>query len=219
MMFNIQDETVKQFKKLSTSAVSDAMDKLGMESACFGVAPLDSAYTMVGRAFTVKYEACGVEKGTVGDYIDDVKPGQIVVLDNAGRKDCTVWGDILTTVAYRKGIAGTVINGVCRDVRLDLDLQYPIFSLGKYMRTGKDRVQVDAVNVPITIGQIRVKPGDILMGDADGVVVVPQEMEEEVLSLAQQIESVELTIRVKVEQGMRLDKARQEYNYHKLQRG
>ena len=102
------------------------------------------------------FASAGYPPGTVGDYIDDVPAGAVVVLDNAGRDDATVWGDILTDIAHRRGIAGTVIDGICRDVALSLSLQYPIYSKGSWMRTGKDRVQVEATQVPVTIGKARV---------------------------------------------------------------
>jgi len=109
---------------------------------------------MVGRAFTIKYVPVGVEKGSVGDYIDNVTQGDVVVLDNAGRLDCAVWGDILTSIAHKRGIAGTVIIGVCRDIARSFELRYPIFGRGRFMRTGKDRVQVEQMNIPISLGDI-----------------------------------------------------------------
>ena len=111
----------------------------------------------------------------------------VVVLDNGGRENATVWGDILTEVAHVRGLAGTVIDGVCRDVALCLKLNYPVFSRDHWMRTGKDRVQVEAVNIPVNIGDARVCPGDILRGDADGVVCLPQAHEEAILKIAEEI--------------------------------
>ena len=73
---------------------------------------------MAGRAWTLLYGPAANPPGTVGDYIDDVPPGSVIVLDNGGRDNATVWGDILTEIAKRRGIAGTVIDGVCRDVAL-----------------------------------------------------------------------------------------------------
>ena len=79
--------------------------------------------------------------------LDDVAPGAVVVIDNGGRLDATVWGDILTWFASARGIAGTVIDGVSRDYDRAAELSYPIFSRGTYMRTGKDRVQVAAIEI------------------------------------------------------------------------
>lgn len=82
----------------------------------------------------------------------------VVVIDNAGRLDATIWGDILTMVAHRRGIAGTVIDGVCRDISRAWNLGYPIFARDNTMRTGKDRVDLDQINVPVSIGGVRVAP-------------------------------------------------------------
>lgn len=102
--------------RLSCTDLSDAMDRLGIPCQCAGIMPLDRSFSLVGRAFTLRYGPIGQDGGTVGDYIDDLEPGTVVVLDNAGRTDVTVWGDLLTATASRRNIAGTVIDGVCRDV-------------------------------------------------------------------------------------------------------
>jgi 4-hydroxy-4-methyl-2-oxoglutarate aldolase len=212
------DARVEAFKKLSAAAVSDALDRLGLHGACLGIAPLAVGNRMVGRAFTIKYIPVGSVKGTVGDYIDDVTPGDVIVLDNSGRLDCTVWGDILTAIAHKRGIAGTVIHGVCRDVARSFELRYPIFSRGRFMRTGKDRVQVEGMNVPVSLGDVQVRTGDILIGSDDGVVVVPQDREEEVLALAQSISQAEDKILSEALGGVRLDEVRKKHGYHELQR-
>jgi regulator of RNase E activity RraA len=165
----------------------------------------------------LKYGPAGSPPGTVGDYVDDVAPGSVIVLDNGGREDTTVWGDILTEVAHRKGIAGTVIDGINRDVALCLQLGYPVFSRDCWMRTGKDRVQVEATQVPVSIGNVRVAPGDLLRGDADGVVVIPREHEDKVLAVAEQIQAAEDAIRDSVRGGMSLREAREKHRYHQLQ--
>ncbi|HBN84800.1 MAG TPA: diguanylate cyclase [Clostridiales bacterium] len=211
------DSRVEEFKKLSIAAVSDALDRLGIHGTCLGISPISNCNSMVGRAFTVKYLPVALNKGTVGDYIDEVPAGNVVVLDNSGRLDCTVWGDILTSVAHMKGIAGTIIDGVCRDVSLSLELKYPIFSRGKYMRTGKDRVDAIAYNVPVAIGDVQIRPGDIIFGSDDGALVIHQEREAEILAVAQQIEAKEEGIRQEVMKGTSLKAAREKYGYHQLQ--
>jgi len=213
------DDTVQRFSKLPTATISDALDRLGIAGQCFGIAPLDPRFRLAGRAFTIKYRPTGhVDRGTVGDYIDDVPPGSVIVLDNGGRLDATVWGDILTFVANKRGIAGTVIHGVCRDVARALDLSYPLFTRGRYMRTGKDRVEVDAMHVPVSLGEVQVRPGDILVGDADGLVAIPQVREAEVLEEAERIEQAEQAIEREVAGGKTLVEARQTFRYHELQR-
>lgn len=211
------DPLMERLKALDTSCVSDAMDKLGLEGALLGVKPLQFGYRICGRAFTVHYLPVGAEGGTVGDFLDDVPPGQVIVIENAGRENCTVWGDIMAKTAKMRGIEGTVIDGVCRDVTAMLDLGYPMFSRGYTMRTGKDRVYVDAVNVPVTVSEIPVRPGDAILGDDSGVVVVPQDRLAEVLEIAEDIERKEQQILKLVASGVSLKEARSQTGYHQLQ--
>ncbi|UZE25611.1 RraA family protein [Pseudomonas sp. B21-056] len=217
---NIEDkELVALFEGLDTPGVSDALDKLGLPGQCLGVAPLDNySKVIVGPAFTVQYVSASVPPGTVGDFIEDVAPGDVVVIDNGGRTDCTVWGDIMTQYAGTRQIAATVIDGVCRDVNKALGDGYPIFSKGRFMRTGKDRVQVQSVNQPVSIGAARVCARDIVVADANGVVVVPRARAAEVAACARQIESVEADIRALISQGKTLKEARVALGYHSLQR-
>lgn len=202
----------------STATVSDALDRLGRPGSMLGLAPLFNGARLCGRAFTVRYVAAGSPPGTVGDYLDDVPPGAVVVLDNGGRTDCTVWGDILTAMAADRGIGGTVIDGVCRDVQRGLGLGYPIYSKGRFMRTGKDRVEVSDVGRPISAGGVHVRAGDLLLGDADGVVTVPREVEEQVLAIAAEIAAREEAIVTDVLAGTSLADARRRHGYHLLQR-
>lgn len=211
------DDVPRALLDLGTAAVSDALDRLGLPGACLGVLPVDPSFRMAGPARTVRYGPVGRVKGTVGDFVDDVAPGAVVVLDNSGRLDATVWGDIMTELAHRNGIAGTVIDGVCRDTALCTELGYPVFSRGRHMRTGKDRVQVEGIDVPVTVGGVRVAPDDLLVGDRDGVVVVPGTAASEVLAVAREIDEVEQRIREAVRAGSSLREARAGLGYHGLQ--
>lgn len=213
----MSDHNVERAAKLDTATLSDALDRLGLVGQCYKIKPRSSDFRMAGRAWTLLYGPAGSPAGTVGDYIDDVAPGSVIVLDNGGRDNVTVWGDILTEVAHKKGIAGTVIDGINRDVSLCLELGYPIYSRENWMRTGKDRVQVEATQVPVNIGDARVCPGDIVRGDADGVVVIAKEHEEAVLAAAEEIQAAEDAIRASVRAGMSLREAREKHRYHQLQ--
>ena len=217
---NLEDQAiVALFEGLDTPGVSDALDKLGLPGQCLGVAPLDNyRKVIVGPAFTVQYVSASVPPGTVGDFIEDVLPGDVVVIDNGGRTDCTVWGDIMTQYAGSRQIAATVIDGVCRDVNKALGDGYPVFSKGRFMRTGKDRVQVQSVNQPVSVGTARVCARDIVVADANGVVIVPRARAAEVAACARQIESVEADIRALIAQGKSLKQARAALGYHHLQR-
>ena len=212
------DQNVERVAKLDTATLSDALDKLRIPGQCLGIKPRDQKFRLAGRAYTILYGPLDAAKpGTVGDFIDKLGPGTVVVIDNGGREDATVWGDILTFLANKKGLAGTVIDGACRDVHLCLSLGYPIYSRSYSMRTGKDRVQVDAEQVPVNIGDARVQPGDLLRGDADGVVCIPKSREDEVLAVAEEIDAAEAKIRGLLEEGFTIADARAQMKYHSLQ--
>jgi 4-hydroxy-4-methyl-2-oxoglutarate aldolase len=211
------DDVIAALEGLSTTDISDALDRLGINGQCQGIMPLSRSFRLAGRAFTVLYGPVGIDGGTVGDYLDDVQPGEVVVLDNGGRVDATVWGDILTSMASDKMIAGTLIDGICRDVDRSIELDYPIYSRGNWMRTGKDRVRVDAVGVPVTIGGVRIERGDYLRGDGDGIVVIPAPRAAEVVAAACSIRDAEERIRQMLASGNTLAQARAEMRYHSLQ--
>jgi regulator of RNase E activity RraA len=211
------DNNVQRASQLDTTALSDALDRLGIPGQCLGIKPLDPRFRLAGRAFTILYGPASVPPGTVGDFIDEVPEGTVIVIDNGGRENATVWGDILTMVAHHRKIAGTVIDGACRDTFLSREIMYPIFSRSYSMRTGKDRVQVEGFNTPVNIGDARVLPGDILRGDSDGVIAIPQAHENEVLTIAEEIDAIEQKIRNAVMEGMTLAEARTQFRYHHLQ--
>ena len=91
------DSNVERAKRLETATVSDALDKLRIPGQCLGIKPRNHDFRLAGRAYTVLYGPVDSnEPGTVGDFIDDLEPGSVVVIDNGGREDATVWGDIMT---------------------------------------------------------------------------------------------------------------------------
>ena len=227
----------------STATLHEAaMQKGALPSA---IKPLVPHFRICGPAFTVKtapgdnrwlhqavYEARpgdvliaetgeSYEAGYWGEILTHAaihrKIGAVVI-DNAVRLDATVWGDLLTTAAHRRGVPGTVIHGVCRDVARSIELKYPIFSRGNYMRTGKERVRVDAFRVPVSLGQVCVEPKDLIVGDADGLVVIPRIFEQELLAAAQRIHEAEQGILTAIQRGNSLAEARREFGYYELSR-
>jgi regulator of RNase E activity RraA len=202
---------------LPTAAISDALDRLGLPGSLHGIGPLHPGSRACGPAFTVAYVPVDDRGGTVGDFLDDVPPGAVVLIDNAGRTDCTVWGGIMTSVAAAAGVAATVVHGVCRDTATAARTGYPLWSAGRFMRTGKDRVRLAAVQQPVTVDGVTVHPGDLVCGDEDGVVVVPAHRAGEVARLAADVEAAEERVLAAVAAGARLADARAAQGYHALQ--
>ncbi|MDA4129201.1 MAG: RraA family protein [Thaumarchaeota archaeon] len=205
--------------RFSTSSISDALDRLSIKGGLQGILPISDGLKMCGTAFTVRYIPTDqtIKKKWV-TYIDQAKRGDVIVVDNGGRLYCTTWGDLLTMKAIEMGLSGTVLYGCCRDVDVIRKMKYPVFSVGRFMMTGKDRVEVETINEPVTVVDVRVSPGDIIVGDDSGVVCVPSSKAKEVLESVKEITSKEEAIADAVKKGVSLTRARKDQGYGELQR-
>lgn len=204
-----------QWQHLSSAAISDALDSLGIEGALPSIKPMVKGVKAFGPAFTVQYEALDKAQQfqNAGQYIDDVPIGSIIVIDNKSRSNCTVWGDILTEVACRQKIAGTVISGASRDVATIRAKNYPLFANTTFMRSGKNRVYKKQVQCSIQIDNVVIKPGDMLFADDDGVIVIPNNLAKEVYKRAFNTQITEEKIVKAVQKGDSLKNAREYYRY------
>ena len=211
-------EMISEFAKLPTANISDALDYHKIPGGCRGLKPLGVRAKLCGPAFTARYIPVKGKTAGVGDYIDEVQEGDVVVIDNGGRTYCTVWGDLLTLVAVRNKINGTIIDGVCRDVDRILDLDYPMYTRGRFMVTGKDRAELTEVCEKVTICDVQVDPGDIVCGDSSGIVVVPLSRAAEVLAQAKRVDAAESAIEEKIANGSSLIEARKQFKYEELNR-
>lgn len=178
--------------KLFTSLVSDALDAAGCPGQAFSPAtrPLDDTKLMIGRARTGSYvEVAHVEPGA-NPYeleialVDDLQPGDIVVLACGGSNRIAPWGGLLSTAATVRGAAGCVTDGFVRDVIQIRDLGFPVFHRGIAPLDSKGRGELRAIDVPVICDGVRVAPGDMIVGDADGLVVVPAAIEADVMAHA-----------------------------------
>lgn len=209
----------QQARTLSTAEVSDALDALHLPGSALGIRPIAGPARLFGLAFTVRFAPIDrFQPGTVGDFIDDLPPGTVAVLDNGGRLDCTVWGGILSRLAAHRKLGGTVVHGVCRDTAEADEAGYPLYANGRFMRTGKDRVQVEAVGETVSLGDVRVAAGDFIVGDEDGIVVVPKARVTEVFERALVLRAAEQRIVAATLAGASLAEARRQAAYHTLQR-
>jgi len=201
---------------LDTAALSDAIDSLHAAPCVLpGIVSRVPGTVACGRAFTVKYRI--VEDKNIfhnaADYIDDVPPESVIVVDNAGSRGSTTWGSLLTTVAQKQGIAGTVVHGSARDVRESREAGYPLFSTEVTMVSGKNRVMLDRTQVELEIAGTKVFPGDWIVADDNGALCIPSEIVEEVTRRAESVDRTERRIRQDVLSGNRLDAARSRFGY------
>lgn len=173
------DQLVLDFVNIPTTCVSDAMD--GLNNLHPSIKPLKEEYKVVGRAFTVKIPVG--DNLAVLKAIREAKPGDVLVVDAKGDEYRAIAGDFVVGMMQTMGIAGLVVDGVIRDIAGIKALNFPVFSKGTTV-AASGKAGVGEVNVPISCGGMAVKPGDIIIGDADGVVVVPQEIEQAVLEKA-----------------------------------
>lgn len=203
-----------------TAAVSDALDLAGVRGQLWGPRRLSGYGAVVGPAFTVSFEP--VEPGSAAaaaEFLDDVPPGAVVVLA-PGSTVCTVWGDILTEVAVARGVAGTVIDGLCRDIDGIRELDYSLWARGAFMRSGKNRVRMTAVGRPVVLGQGEeartVAPGDIVCADGSGVTLVPAARLAQIADTVERIGAMEDLVLKDVRAGVPLREARARHGYNRV---
>jgi regulator of RNase E activity RraA len=177
---------------LFASVLSDCLDQAGYRGQALAsrIRPLDEASVMVGRARTAAYmEVYHVEPGENPyaleiDLIDSLQAGEIPVFACSNPARVAPWGELLSTAARVRGAAGALMDGCVRDVKAIRAMGFPVFHGGIAPLDSKGRGKIMALDVPIECAGVRVLPGDLVFGDADGVVVVPREAEQRVLELA-----------------------------------
>jgi regulator of RNase E activity RraA len=180
------------WEQLYAAALSDSLDAVGVRDQAMRpqIRPLDEQLKFCGRARTGIYmETAHVEEHE-NPYeleiaiVDDLKPGDVAVFACGGSSRIAPWGSLLSTAARMRGAAGCVTDGFVRDILEIRKLQLPVFHGGIAPLDSKGRGQIQAIDVPVICGGVKVSPGDLVFGDADGVVVVPQAVEAEVLRIA-----------------------------------
>ncbi|MDO5625762.1 MAG: 4-carboxy-4-hydroxy-2-oxoadipate aldolase/oxaloacetate decarboxylase [Pseudomonadota bacterium] len=162
-------DKIKQLRDLGAATVYEAQGAKGALDS--GMKPIDPTSRLAGPALTVDVQP---GDNLILHYaVLQAKPGDVLVVDAKGFMEAGPWGDVLTIQAMKLGIAGLVINGCVRDANLIIDLGFPVFCRGLSIKgTGKN--QPGKVNVPVCIGNVVIHPGDIIVGDRDGLCVVAQ---------------------------------------------
>jgi regulator of RNase E activity RraA len=209
----------KRLERLSTTNLSDALDQLGVRGAVIGIRPLFGMPKVIGRAVTIKITAAGMMKSKrhLGvDAIASSQPGNVIAIDNRGDIYNNCWGEILSCAAQKKGVSGVFIDGAARDVDFCQEIGFPVFARGIVPITARGRIMQEDFNCPIRLGDVQVRPGDILVGDVNGVVVIPIEKLDEVLIAAEKILEKEEQMRADILAGMDILEVDSKYKYEQM---
>src|SRR5450830_1102058 len=159
---------IKQLRDLGAATVYEAQGAKGALDN--GMKPIDPTCRLAGPAYTV--DARPADNLILHHAVLKAQPGDVLVVDAKGFMEAGPWGDVLTIQAQKVGIAGLVINGCVRDANLIIELGFPVFCRGLSIK-GTAKNQPGRLNVPVTIGDVLIQPGDIIVGDRDGLAVVP----------------------------------------------
>jgi 4-hydroxy-4-methyl-2-oxoglutarate aldolase len=210
----------ERFEKLSTTNVSDAMDSLGIKGSTYGIRPMTEQWgKVVGQAVTVKMTAAGETKSKhhLGmKAISLANPGDIIIIDNGGRVDTSCWGGILANSAKVKGVKAVIIDGACRDLDDCIEADFPVYARGTVVATARGRIMEHSTNEMIQFGGVQVRPGDVVMGDRSGVVVVPYERMEEVLIKAEELYEKEESMIQEILSGSDVLEVDNKFGYEKM---
>ncbi len=203
--------------KLYTSVISDTIDHLGARNQGMrpDIRPMWEGAVVVGRAYPVLtadvYKLVDDPYGGEIDAVDSLKPNDVMVVCTQRSTRTCFWGELLSTAARARGARGIVIDGYTRDVAQITRMKFPTFATGIYMVDSAGRSIVIDHGCPVDCGGVLVNPGDIIFGDIDGVVVIPKELEKEVIPLALEKVSKENQLREELLKGSLLRDAYNKY--------
>jgi regulator of RNase E activity RraA len=203
-------DLLDQYLALDTATVSDALDNCGLPPGQGGVRPMWGRPRIAGFAVTVELEPLtGEHAGAhiLTDAIAQAGAENVMVVANGGRIDVSSWGGIVSAGAAMRSIRGVVTDGACRDVDQARDLGFPVFGRAQVPVTARGRLQQRSAGAPVGLGQVTVEPGDVVMADEGGVVVIPRQRAAEVLAAARGVREREEQIEADVRAGVPLPQA------------
>ena len=202
----MSSEWVERLRKLYTPVVADVLDKLGyrMQTMKPSLRPLFPEAKCAGVALTVQVvPAREVSPKTPYEgellAVDALKADDVMVVSEG---EWSFWGELLSTAAKFRGCRGVVIDGFTRDTQAIKEMNFPVFCRGIHPADSLGRLEVTAHHVRIECGDVMVDPGDLILADLDGIVVIPQEVAEQVLSLAEEKVRGENLVRKALQEGM-----------------
>ncbi|MFH1383311.1 MAG: RraA family protein [Chloroflexota bacterium] len=209
----------KRLEALSTTNLSDALDKVGIRGAVIGVRPVFGKPKVVGQAVTIKITAAGMVKSKHHLGIEAIavaQEGDVIAIDNHGDTQNNCWGEVLSCAAKMKGVSGVIVDGAARDVDICEELGFPIFARAVVPITARGRIMQEDFNCLIRLGDVQVRPGDILVGDINGVVAIPPERLDEVLTAAEEIMAKEEAMKKDILSGLDVLEVDKKYDYEQM---
>jgi len=209
----------RRLEELATTNLADALDKIETRGAVIGIRPMYECSKVIGRAVTIKITAAGM---TPSKYhlgvraIHAASPGDVIAIDNRGDLHNNCWGEILSMGAKMKGVSGVVVDGAARDIDACREFGFPVYARGTVPITARGRIMEESFNETIRMGDVQVRPGDILMADINGVVVIPAEKLDEVLEAAEQVFQKETAMVEELRRGVPILEVDQKYAYETM---
>jgi 4-hydroxy-4-methyl-2-oxoglutarate aldolase len=202
------EDPVAVLHRLDACAISDALDKLGLAGAVSGIHRLSTDGKIAGRVLTVKLGfAEGPNTATrhlSTAAVEAARPGEIIVVEQRTGVDAAAWGGVLSRGAKMRGVAGVICEGAARDVDESRQLEFPVFARDHTCRTARGRIVELGTNVQITVGDVRVTPGDYVIADGSAVVFIAQNEIGRVLEAADFVARREAAMIEALERGQRI---------------
>ncbi|MBM2805461.1 MAG: RraA family protein [Deltaproteobacteria bacterium] len=188
-----REAIIERLAKLDTCAVSDALDSLNLKGATWGVRPQWPCPKIAGRAVTMKIKPAGLQQPT--QHLGTAP------IEAAGKLEFSCWGGLLALSAKLKGVSGVVIDGASRDIDEARDLEFPVYARGVVPMTARGRVMQESYNQEIQFAGVQCHPGDLVLADGSGVIIIPKEKENAVVSAAETIYAKEQEMAAGIRKG------------------
>ncbi|MEX2601063.1 MAG: RraA family protein [Balneolaceae bacterium] len=202
-------ELYPRFADLYSAVLCDALDSMGYKNQAFRTTFHDytECETVVGRAKTTLWVEMYHEDDNPYDLelkaVDSCNSGEVIVCAAGGSDRSGIWGELLTTAAMNRGCTGVVVYGSVRDIKKMERMNFPVFATGKNPYDSQNRQRVVDLDVSVVIDGVTIQPGDLVFGDGDGIVVIPQKVEEEALDRAHEKVNSENISRDAIKKGMK----------------
>ena len=208
---------IERLERLYPAVVADCLDRLGLRAQVLdpGIRPLYADAKVAGYAATVHCVEVDAVPASRDDWyrgemgaVDALQPGDVMVVSTCRG---SYWGELLATASRVRGARGLVADAYTRDTLALIEMRFPTFAAGIHCADSLGRIDVDAVGVPVSCGGVEIEPGDLVLGDHDGVVVIPSARGEEAIGLAEEKVAGENVVRMKLAGGMPVSEAFRTY--------